>query len=134
MFFHKGPRFQEGRGLGSLFSGLWRSIKPLATMGFQAGKKLLTSDAAKKLGTTALEAGKDAIKNIAVNMLEGKKNFKDVAQEQLEEAKSKIAQGLRGGGRKRKRRKELKFQNVRSINGDETKIKRRKTYNLLLDD
>jgi hypothetical protein len=131
MFFHKGPRFQEGRGLGSLFSGLWKSIKPLATMGFQAGKKLLTSDTAKKLGTTALEAGKDAIKNIAVNMLEGKKNFKDVAQEQLEEAKNKIAQGLRGSGRKRKRRKELDSS---SLNREETKVKRRKTYNLLLDD
>lgn len=125
MFFHKGPRFQEGRGLGSLFSGLWRTIKPLAQMGFQAGKKFLTSDTAKKIGSTALEAGKDALKNIAVNVLEGKKNFKDTAQEQLEEAKNRIAQTIRGAGRKRK--KNIKGPRL------EKEVKRQKIYNLLLD-
>lgn len=109
MIFHTGLREQRGRGIGALFSGLLRGLKPLAQMGFRAGKRLLTSDFAKNLGKTALEAGKQAVTNIAVDLLEGK-NISDSAQEQLDDAKKKIANTLKGGGgcsknRNRKRKK-----------------------------
>jgi len=107
MQFHTGPRFQRGRGIGSLFSGLFRSLKPLASMGLQFGKKIINSDIAKKVGSSALEYGKSALKNMAVDVLEGK-SLKDSANEQLADAKAKIAQTLRGSGRKRKKRKAVK--------------------------
>ena len=111
MIFHTGLREQRGRGIGALFSGLLRGLKPLAQMGFRAGKRLLTSDFAKNLGKTALEAGKQAATNIAVDLLEGK-NISDSAQEQLDDAKKKIANTLKGGGgcsknRNRKRKKNI---------------------------
>jgi hypothetical protein len=81
-----------------------RGLKPLAQMGFRAGKRLLNSDFAKNLGKSALEAGKQAATNIAVDLLEGK-NISDSAQEQLDEAKKKIATTLKGGGGCKKRRK-----------------------------
>ena len=102
--FHQGVRYQEGRGLGSIFGSIFRGLKPLAKMGLSAGKRLLTSDFVKKLGSTALDIGKEAATNIAVDMLEGKK-FSDSAQEQLNEAKSKIASTLKGGGSEKKRKK-----------------------------
>ena len=102
MNVHTGLRFQRGRGFGSFFSGLFRGLKPLAQMGLSAGKKFLSSDLAKSIGTSALEMGKDALTNIAVDALEGK-NLNESAQEQLEVAKSKIAQSLKGGGCKRKK-------------------------------
>jgi hypothetical protein len=79
MIFHTGLREQRGRGIGALFSGLMRGLKPLAQMGFRAGKRLLNSDFAKNLGKSALEAGKQAATNIAVDLLEGK-NISDSAQ------------------------------------------------------
>ena len=102
--YHSGLRFQQGRGFGSFFGSILRSLKPIAKMGLNAGKKLIQSDFVKKLGNTALDVGKQAATNIAVDVLEGK-NLKDSAQEQLEEAKKQIATTLKGGGCAKKRKK-----------------------------
>jgi hypothetical protein len=123
MNYHMGARYQRGRGIGSLFSGLIRGFAPIARMGLNFGKRALTSDLAKNIAGQALDSGKKIALNMAADLLEGK-NVKDSAQEQLDEAKKNIATTLRGGGcRKRKR------NNIRS----KTK-KRRLTYNLLDDD
>jgi hypothetical protein len=104
--YHSGLRFQQGRGFGSIFGSILRSLKPIARMGLNVGKRFLKSDFAKNLGNTALDIGKTAATNIAVDMLEGKK-FKDSAQEQIDDAKSKIATTLKGGcSRKRKKNKQ----------------------------
>jgi hypothetical protein len=113
MIFHTGLREQRGRGIGAIFSGLLRGLKPLAQMGFRAGKRFLTSDFAKNLGKTALDAGKQAATNIAVDLLEGK-NISESAQDQLEDAKKKIATTLKGGGgcsRKCRKRKKTMSKN-----------------------
>lgn len=111
MNFHQGPRYMRGRGLGSLFSGLFRTLRPIASTAFQAGKKLITSDFAKSLGNEALTFGKEAIKNMALDALEGNKSLKESADNQLLEAKSRIAKTLRGAGRKRKRKQLPKPKN-----------------------
>jgi hypothetical protein len=95
--FHSGVRFQQGRGLGSIFGAIFRGLKPLAKMGLAAGKRFIKSDFAKSIGNTALDIGKTAATNMAVDLLEGKK-LSDTAQEQLNEAKSKIASKLKGEG------------------------------------
>ena len=102
--FHDGARFQRGRGIGSLLSGLFRFLKPMASMGLNVGKKVLSSDLARKLGNTAIDIGKSAATNIAVDLLEGKA-FKETATDQINDAKKAIATTLKGGGRKRKRKK-----------------------------
>ena len=79
-------------------------------MGISAGKKFLASDTAKKLGTAALDIGKDAAKNVVVDMLEGK-DVKETLNKELESAKSKIASTIKGAGRKRKRRHCIKSYN-----------------------
>lgn len=101
MNYHSGLRNQRGAGFTSLFSGLFKALRPLASMGFSAGKKFLESDIAKKIGSTALDVGKNALTNIATDFLEGV-DLKESAQKQLNEAKSKISKVLKGGGRKRK--------------------------------
>ena len=101
--FHEGARFQRGRGIGSILGGLFRWLRPIASMGLNVGKKVLSSDLAKKLGNTALDIGKSAATNIAVDMLEGKA-FKETASEQLNDAKKAIATTLKGRGRKRKKK------------------------------
>ena len=97
-------RLQHGRGIGSLFSGLLRFLRPIASMGLNAGRKFLGSDIAKKLGSAALDVGTSAAKNIAVDLLEGKA-FKDTANEQLNEAKKVIANTIKGGSQKKKKKR-----------------------------
>ena len=101
MNFHSGLRYQRGRGFGSLFSGLIKGFTPLAKLGFSAGKKLLSSDFAKNLMNTATQSGKQALKNIAVDLLEGK-DIVSTAKEELIDARKQIANTLKGSGRKRK--------------------------------
>jgi len=100
MLFHKGERFQTGQGIGALFSGLFRTLKPLFSLGLSAGKKALTSQAAKNIGTAALDIGKTAAKNMAADLLEGK-NLGESLNKELETAKATIASKIRGSGRKR---------------------------------
>jgi len=123
MNYHIGARYQKGRGIGSLFSGLMRGFSPLAQMGLSFGKKLINSDLAKSITGTALDTGKKLALNMAADLLEGR-NVKDSAQAQLNEAKKSIATTLRGGGcRKRKKKKTT------------TLIKKQKLdYNLLEND
>lgn len=101
MLFHKGERFQSGRGLGALFSGLFRTLKPLFSIGLSAGKKALQSQAAKTIGSAALDIGKNAAKNLAADLLEGK-DMSESLNKELESAKSTIASKIRGSGRKRR--------------------------------
>lgn len=107
MLVHRGERFQSGRGIGSFMSGLFRRLKPLASMGLATGKKILNSQIVKDIGNTALDFGKDALKNVAVDILEGK-NVKDSLTKELESAKTKIADTIRGSGRSRSRKRKLK--------------------------
>lgn len=127
MYFHSGVRYQRGRGLGALFGGLLRGFAPLAKMGLSAGKRLLQSDLAKNIGSTLAESGRKAVTNLAADFLDGK-NVAQTAQEELSEARKKIASTLRGSGYRRKRRK----------TSCQTKIcakkRRGKKYNLLEDD
>ncbi len=102
--YHEGVRFQRGRGIGAILSGLFRFLRPMASMGLSAGKKVLGSSLAQKLGNTALDIGKSAATNIAVDMLEGK-SFKDTAKEQIDDAKKVLASTLKGEGRRKRKRK-----------------------------
>ena len=102
MLIHRGERFQAGRGIGSLFAGMLRGLKPLMSMGLSAGKKFLASDLAKNIKSTAIDVGKAAVKNIATDLLEGK-DLSESLNKELEAAKAKVASKIRGSGRKRKR-------------------------------
>lgn len=103
MNFHTGLRYQRGRGLGSLFAGLFKGFAPLARLGFSAGKKLLSSDIVKNVASTAAESGKKALKNLAADILKGK-DISSTAKEELLDARKQIANKLRGSGKKRKRK------------------------------
>lgn len=102
MYYHSGLRHQRGAGIGAIFSGLFKMLRPLASMGLSAGKRILGSNLAKKAGATMLDIGKNAATNMVVDLLEGAP-LKETAEKQLETAKSKIATAIKGGGRKRKK-------------------------------
>ncbi len=132
MNYHSGYRFQKGRGIGSFFSGLMRFMKPIAMKGLNFGKKMITSDAAKQLGSSMLDIGKEAAKDVIVDVLEGK-NFIDSSTEKLKDAKSKIAetlsQTIRGSGSGCVRNGKRKLKETKS-----NKKKKKVRYNLFEDE
>jgi len=102
MNIHRGERIQAGRGLGSLFGSIFRTLKPLAQMGIQAGRRFIQSDFAKSIGRTALETGKEALKNVVADALDGQ-NVSESLNKEVTNAKSKIAQQIRGSGKRKKK-------------------------------
>jgi len=64
--FFVGPRNQKGRGIGSLFSGLIRTLspiaKPIANYAKNAFKTFAKSDFARNLANTALTTGTEFAK------------------------------------------------------------------------
>jgi hypothetical protein len=104
MLIHRGERYQRGRGIGALFSGFFRVLRPVLKMGLTAGKKFIQSDVGRQIKSSALEMGKDAVKNIASDILKGE-NLKESLNRELQSAKTKIADKIRGSGRKRKKTK-----------------------------
>lgn len=128
MNFHVGARYQRGRGIGALFGGLMRGFMPVLSRGLALGKKVLSSDLAKNIGNTLLESGTRAAKTLTADLLEGK----DVAlsaQEELNEAKKKIASTLRGSGKKRKRSCQKSICAIKK-----KRQRKNKSYNLLEDE
>jgi hypothetical protein len=129
MNFHAGARYQRGRGLGSIFGGLLRGFMPILSRGMSVGKKLLTSDLAKNIGNTLMDTGARAAKNVTADLLEGR-DFRNTAQEELNEAKKKIASTLRGSGKGTKRKKSCQ----KSICAAKKRQRKNTPYNLLNDD
>jgi hypothetical protein len=81
-------------------SGLFRSFAPVAKLGLNFGKKLISSPLAQKVGSAAMEAAKKSAVNIAADVMSGH-NVKESAQRELRDAKEKIATTLRAGRKKR---------------------------------
>jgi hypothetical protein len=81
-------------------SGLFHSFAPVARLGLNLGKKLISSPLAQKVGSAAMEAAKKTAVNIAADAMSGH-NVRESAQRELRDAKEKIATTLRAGRKKR---------------------------------
>lgn len=123
---------QKGRGLGSILSGLFRSIAPVAKLGLSYGKKLISSPLAQKLGSTAMEAAKKSAANIAADVIAGN-NLKQSAQRELKDAKEKIATTLRAGRKRKQQRLSGCKKVVKKSRPRKSIVKNRKAKYCLLD-
>ena len=67
MNYHRGPRWQQGAGIGSLFSGIFRGLMPVAKSAISTIGKVAKINVVKSAGRTlkkaALETALDALDN-----------------------------------------------------------------------
>jgi len=87
------PFVQRGHGLGSLFGGLFRSIRPLFFSGLRT--------AGKALGREALRTGSKILTDIADNSQTG---IKEIISKHVQSTVQNLGSKMTGRGRKRKRR------------------------------
>lgn len=113
--YHTGKRIQRGRGIGSIFGSVLRSIIPI-------GKKILTSNTTKSLAKSIGNSLKDAAIDTALDVVEGR-NIKESAQERLNETRGKIAKVIRSKTNKPKVKRHSKSK--------QQKINEKKAYYLL---
>lgn len=72
MRYHRGPPIQHGAGLGSIFSGLWRTLVPVAKSAVKTIGNIATSPGAKSLGKVIKNQVKQAAVETALDALDGK--------------------------------------------------------------
>ena len=104
MIYHSGARIQRGRGIGSILSGLFRTVLPaVSRAGLRTAKRIVQSDVAKDIGRQMKDVAARSAVNMALDTLDGQ-NVGESLQNQLNSAKRDISSTLRKSiARKRSR-------------------------------
>ena len=72
MNYHRGVRWQQGSGIGSLFSGIFRGLMPVAKSAIKGIGRIVKSDAVKAAGRTLKKEATKAAVETAIDALEGR--------------------------------------------------------------
>ena len=80
--YHSGRKIQRGKGIGSIFNSIFRTILPI-------GKKIVTSATAKSLAKSVRDSLANAAINTVGDVIEGD-NLKEAAQKRLNESRKQI--------------------------------------------
>ena len=73
MNYHRGIQWQQGAGIGSLFSGLFRGLMPVAKSAIKGIGRVVKSDAVKAAGRTLKKEATKAAVETALEALDGKR-------------------------------------------------------------
>ena len=72
--------YQEGEGIGSFFSSIFRNIVPFAT---KAVKKIASSSLAKETGKALKEIAISGFTNVAADVISGDRTFEESVSDNL---------------------------------------------------
>ena len=72
MNYHRGPPWQKGAGIGSLFSGIFRGLMPVAKSAIKSIGKVAKSEAVRSAGRTLKKQATKAAVETALDALEGR--------------------------------------------------------------
>ena len=122
MRYHRGPPIQHGAGLGSIFSGVWRSLVPVAKGAVKTIGKIVKSPTAKSAGRFIKNQVKEAAVNTALDALEGK-SIGSSAKNRLKTASKNILHATQYAGESRKR---AAPNRKRKVKQPAVKVKRRR--------
>ena len=89
--------YQEGEGIGSFFSSIFRKLIPFAT---KAVKTVAGSSIAKETAQAVKDSAISGLTNMASDVIGGNKNFQESAAENLTKARQDIATALKASKRK----------------------------------
>ena len=125
MYYHRGPLIQQGAGLGSMFSGLLRTLMPAAKTAAKTIGKIAKNKNVRSAGKYLRKQATQAAVDTALEALEGKP-VGATAKKRLKTATKTILQSIKKGNdtpytrraSRKTQRKHVKFQ--------PNKIKRRR--------
>ena len=72
MNYHRGVRWQQGSGIGSLFSGIFRGLMPVAKSAIKGLGRIVKSDAVKSAGRTLKKEATKAAVETALDVMDGR--------------------------------------------------------------
>ena len=130
---HAGQRdvYQEGEGIGSFFSSIFRKLIPFVT---KTAKTVAGSSLVKGTGQALQDSAVSGLTNVAADLIGGKKNLNESVSENISEARKNIASAIKASsGRKRPSSDNVKAK-VKAKGRKKRKIRRIKQSSIFDDD
>ena len=130
---HAGQRdvYQEGEGIGSFFSSIFRKLIPFVT---KTAKTVAGSSLVKGAGQALQDSAVSGLTNVAADLIGGKKNLNESVSENISEARKNIASAIKASsGRKRPSSDNVKAK-VKAKGRKKRKIRRIKQSSIFDDD
>ena len=100
--YHKGLLIQRGRGIGGIFSSLFRTLLPLGKAAVKSTPKLLKAASKSKVGKRLKKSAKKIALNTAKNLIQSG-NINKTLSKSVEDSKKEIADALNQTKNQRKR-------------------------------
>ena len=122
--------YQEGEGIGSFFSSIFKKLIPFAT---KAAKTVAGSSLAQETGKALKQSAISGITNMAADVIGGNKTIQESASENLMKAREDISSAIKASGRKRPSSDNVKAK-VKAKGRKKRKIKRRIKQSSIFDD
>ena len=82
MLGHRKRKVQVGRGLGTIFSTIFRKVAPIARTLFNVGKRLFKSAPVQRVAKSAADSALDSGVRVIDDVVQGK-NLKDSLKENI---------------------------------------------------
>ena len=130
---HAGQRdvYQEGEGIGSFFSSIFRKLIPFVT---KTAKNVAGSSLVKGTGQALQDSAVSGLTNVAADLIGGKKNLNESVSENISQARENIASAIKASsGRKRPSSDNVKAK-VKAKGRKKRKIRRIKQSSIFDDD
>ena len=126
---HVRPRelYQEGEGIGSFFSSIFRKLIPFAA---KAAKTVAGSSLVKETGKAVRDTALSGLTDMAADVIGGKKTFQESAAENLAKARDDIATAIKDN---RKRGSDNVKAKVTRAKGNKKRKKTRMRYSVFDD-
>ena len=90
--------YQEGEGLGSILSSIFRKVVPFAT---KAVKEIAGSSIVKDTGKALTESAITGLTNVAADVIGGNRTLKESFSDQLSNARKNISTAIKASSSKR---------------------------------
>ena len=130
---HAGQRdvYQEGEGIGSFFSSIFRKLIPFVT---KTAKTVAGSSLVKGTGQALQDSAISGLTNVAADLIGGKKNLNESVSENISRARENISSAIKASsGRKRSSSDNVKAK-VKAKGRKKRKIRRIKQSSIFDDD
>ena len=114
MRYHRGPVIQQGAGLGSIFSGLIRTLVPVAKGAVKSIGLIVKSDGAKSVGRYLKKKATRAAIDTALEALEGRPVGKAAKNRLKTATKNILLSGRQAVAAKSNKRRKVKRKYVKS--------------------
>ena len=101
--YHKGVLLQKGRGIGGVFSSLFRTLLPIGRAVLKSSPKIIKSTTKSPLGKKLRKSVQKVALNTAKNLMESGDINKTI-KKSIEDSKKEVSNALKTskGSRKRK--------------------------------